>query len=188
MAPPHRLAATPISSGARRAQPSTARPPYSQQFVDRHPELCYAPRLLPVQLPEEMQPGWRPSPHTSYPSAHAPNAPTRAGDGVNGALHLTAGTHPHARSGLSTDYPHDYYLMAHPTFSIGAPPPYSATVPSTQPVYVAPASQSAPVPIPKPREPPSPPTPDATPPRPAVTSRRKPISAGYAQHGGSPTT
>ncbi|KAL5507368.1 hypothetical protein ACEPAH_6824 [Sanghuangporus vaninii] len=185
MAPPHRLAATPISSGARRAQPSTARPPHSQQFVDRHPELCYAPRLLPVPLPEEMQPVWRPSPHTSYPSAQAP---THAGPAVNGALHMTAGTHSHARGGLNTYYPHDYYLMAHPTFSIAAPPPYSTTVPSTQPVYVAPASQSAPVPIPKPREPPSPPTPDATPPRPAVTSRRKPVSAGYAQHGGSPTT
>ena len=92
-APPHRLAATPINSRAQRAQPyPAARPPHSQQFVNRHPELCYAPCMMTIPLPEDTQPGWRPSPHTSYASAHAP---TRGGTSTNGALHsLTTAREP----------------------------------------------------------------------------------------------
>ncbi|EJD03071.1 uncharacterized protein FOMMEDRAFT_140822 [Fomitiporia mediterranea MF3/22] len=185
MAPVRHPVATSTRSG-RCAQP---RPPVSQTFVNAHPELCLAPRLGPVPLPPEPQKDRQHPAHISYPTAYIPPHMGRDGRGNGGASYGQSEFRGHVTTAPSVNPTPVHYQSAHAPVPVvrPPPPPYSTTGYHVA-TNAVPLSQAVPVPVPKPRYSTSPPTPTASPPRPAVSSWRKRTSADNAQHGAFPTT
>ncbi|EJD03089.1 uncharacterized protein FOMMEDRAFT_28676 [Fomitiporia mediterranea MF3/22] len=156
----------PVTTTNRFGQRAQPRPALSPAFVNAHPELCLAPRVVTVPLPLESQKDCQYPTRTSYPTADM-LLPVVLDGGNGGTSYTQSGVGGHV---TTVTPPSPDLIAGHHT-----------------PTNTVSLFQAVLVPIPKPHQSAPPPTPTASPPRPAVSSQHKRSSADHAPRRTFPT-